>query len=63
MIRGEIKEVRDGLVVIAIPKALVVLTDAEFVRALRRGKHHRQAQNTEVRTRKVREVSPPAGII
>jgi hypothetical protein len=42
-------EIREGWVLIQAPKALVVLSKEEFIRALRRGKQWRRRQAMQAR--------------
>jgi hypothetical protein len=42
-------EVKDGLYLITLPKGLVVLTKAEFIQALRRGKWWRRRETLQAR--------------
>jgi hypothetical protein len=44
---------QDGLWIIAIPKGLVVLTDAELIHALRRGKWYQRRQAKHARMPKM----------
>ena len=49
-------EIRDGWVLIPAPKMLVVLSKAEFIRALRRGKQWRRREARQARVTN----TPPA---
>jgi hypothetical protein len=44
-------EIRDGWVLIPVPKALLVLSKDEFIRGLRRGKQWRRRQALRARVR------------
>jgi hypothetical protein len=42
-------EVRDGRYIVTLPKSILVLTKAEFIQALRRGKWWRQREALKAR--------------
>jgi hypothetical protein len=48
---GRMKAITQGVVLIQIPKALVVLTREEFIAALQRGKAWRRREALEARQR------------